>query len=165
MNELKTKIDKIVSSGKCMGLLMLKNALKVSELEVLQNLDERETLILGNAFFDKVWEFLTTFKKLTLFLEKEGNIFEIDTRIGSGKDGMGYFNLFEKGCLNGHLVKDSVSHIALLKLPFMHLTSYQVVFLGKDGNSIFSLYLGREKHQHDESEIEKFMSFILNNKD
>ena len=165
MNELKTKIDEIVSSGKCMGLLMLKNALKVSELEVLQNLDERGTLILGNAFFDKVWEFLTTFKKLTLFLEKEGNIFEIDTRIGSGKDGMGYFNLFEKGCLNGHLVKDSVSHIALLKLPFMHLTSYQVVFLGKDGNSIFSLYLGREKHQHDESEIEKFMSFILNNKD
>ena len=165
MNELKTKIDEIVSSGKCMGLLMLKNALKVSEHEVLQNLDERETLILGNAFFDKVWEFLTTFKKLTLFLEKEGNIFEIDTRIGSGKDGMGYFNLFEKGCLNGHLVKDSVSHIALLKLPFMHLTSYQVVFLGKDGNSIFSLYLGREKHQHDESEIEKFMSFILNNKD
>lgn len=165
MNELKTKIDEIVSSGKCMGLLMLKNALKVSELEVLQNLDERETLILGNAFFDKVWEFLTTFKKLTLFLEKEGNIFEIDTRIGSGKDGMGYFNLFEKGCLNGHLVKDSVSHISLLKLPFMHLTSYQVVFLGKDGNSIFSLYLGRENHQHDESEIEKFMSFILNNKD
>lgn len=165
MNELKTKIDEIVSSGKCMGLLMLKNALKVSELEVLQNLDERKTLILGNAFFDKVWEFLTTFKRLTLFLEKEGNIFEIDTRIGSGKDGMGYFNLFEKGCLNGHLVKDSVSHIALLKLPFMHLTSYQVVFLGKDGNSIFSLYLGRENHQHDESEIEKFMSFILNNKD
>lgn len=165
MNELKTKIDEIVSSGKCMGLLMLKNALKVSELEVLQNLDEKKTLILGIAYFDKVWEFLTTFKKLTLFLEKEGNIFEIDTRIGSGKDGMGYFNLFEKGCLNGHFVKDSVSHIALLKLPFMHLTSYQVVFLGKDGNSIFSLYLGRENHQHDESEIEKFMSFILNNKD
>lgn len=165
MNELKTKIDEIVSSDKCMGLLMLKNALKVSELEVLQNLDEKKTLILGIAYFDKVWEFLTTFKKLTLFLEKEGNIFEIDTRIGSGKDGMGYFNLFEKGCLNGHLVKDSVSHISLLKLPFMHLTSYQVVFLGKDGNSIFSLYLGRENHQHDESEIEKFMSFILNNKD
>lgn len=165
MNELKTKIDEIVSSGKCMGLMMLKNTLKTSELEVLQNLDEKETLILGNASFDKVWEFLTTFKKLTLFLEKAGNIFEIDTRIGSGKEGMCYFNLFEKGCLNGHLVKDSVSHIAFLKLPFMHLTSYQVVFLGKDGNSIFSLYLGRENHQHDESEIEQFMSFILNNKD
>lgn len=165
MNELKAKIDEIVSSGKCMGLLMLKNALKVSELEVLENLDEKETLILGNGSFDKVWEFLTSFKKLTLFLEKVGNIFEIETRIGSGKEGMGYFNLFEKGCLNGHLVKDSVSHIALLKLPFMHLTSYQVVFLGKEGNSIFSLYLGRENHQHDESEIEKFMSFILNNKD
>lgn len=108
---------------------------------------------------------LTTFKKLTLFLEKAVNIFEIDTRIGPGKEEMGYFNLFEKGCLNGHLVKDSVSHIAFLKLPFMHLTSYQVVFLGKDGNSIFSLYLGRENHQHDESEIEQFMSFILNNKE
>lgn len=42
----------------------------------------------------------------------------MDTRIGPGKEGMGYFNLFEKGCLNGHLVKDSVSHIAFLKLPF-----------------------------------------------
>lgn len=49
MNELKTKIDEIVSSGKCMGLMMLKNTLKTSELEVLQNLDEKETLILGNA--------------------------------------------------------------------------------------------------------------------
>lgn len=28
-----------------------------SELEVLQNFDEKETLILGNASFDKVWEF------------------------------------------------------------------------------------------------------------
>ena len=56
MNELKTKIEEIVSSGKCMGLMMLKNTLKTSELEVLQNLDEKETLILGNASFDKVWE-------------------------------------------------------------------------------------------------------------
>lgn len=37
--------------------MMLKNTLKTSELEVLQNLDEKETLILGNASFDKVWEF------------------------------------------------------------------------------------------------------------
>lgn len=164
MNELKTGIDKIVSSGKCMGLMMLKNALKTTELEVLKNLDEKETLILDNSSFDRVWEFLTTFKKLTLFLEKEGNIFEIETRIGSGKEGMGYFNLFEKGCLNGHLLKESVASIALLKLPFMHLTSYQFVFLGKDGNSIFSLYLARENHQHDEKEVESFMNFISVNK-
>ena len=45
----------------------------------------------------------------------------------------------------------------------MHLTSYQIVFLGKDGNSIFSLYLGRENHKHDVSEVERFMSFILDN--
>ena len=57
MNKLKTKIEEIVSSGKCMELMMLKNTLKTSELEVLQNLDEKETLILGNASFDKVWEF------------------------------------------------------------------------------------------------------------
>lgn len=57
MNELKTKIEEIVSSGKCMELMMLKNTLKTRELEVLQNLDEKETLILGNASFDKVWEF------------------------------------------------------------------------------------------------------------
>ncbi len=36
MNELKTKIEEIVSSGKCMELMMLKNTLKTSELEVLQ---------------------------------------------------------------------------------------------------------------------------------
>lgn len=57
MNELKTKIEEIVSSGKCMELMMLKNTLKTSELEILQNLDEKENLILGNASFDKVWEF------------------------------------------------------------------------------------------------------------
>lgn len=163
MNELQIKLEEILSSGKCMGLMMLKNALNTTELEVLQNLNQKETLILDNGAFDKVWDFLTGFKKLTLFLEKAGNIFEIDTKIGPGKEGMGYFNLFEKGCLNGHLVKESVSHIGLLKLPFMHLTSYQVVFLGKDGNSIFSLYLGRENHKHDESEVERFMSFILDN--
>lgn len=41
MNELKTKIEEIVSSGKCMELMMLKNTLKTSELKYYKILMKR----------------------------------------------------------------------------------------------------------------------------
>lgn len=160
MSDLKNKVQQIVNSGKCMGLMMLKNELKISELEVINNLEEKDKIVLNSTYFDKVWEFLTSFDKLTLFIEKEGNIFEINTKVGPGKEGMGYFNLFAKDCLNGHLVKNSVSNIALIKLPFLHLVSYQITFLNAQGNSIYNFYLARYEHKHLLSDIEKFEMFV-----
>lgn len=160
MNNLKQQIDEIISQGKCMGLSMLKNTLKVSELEICRALDKKDCTLFDGADFDKVWNFLCGFEKLTFFIEKEGNIFELGVRVAPGRDGMGYFNLFGSGSLNGHLKKDSVSKIALLKLPFMHLVSYQIAFIGKDGNSLYNFYLSRTEHKHNEQDLKAFDDFL-----
>ncbi len=161
MNSVKEKIDEIITSGKCMGLSMLSHTLNLSELDVCRELDKKDCSILDKSAFDKVWNFLCSFDALTFFIEKGGNIFEQRVKLCPGKDSMGYFNLFEKGCLNGHLKKESISKIALLKLPFMHLTSYQIAFIGEDGNSLYNFYLPRYNHQHQKSDLVKFENFVV----
>ncbi|MGN0901846.1 MAG: ChuX/HutX family heme-like substrate-binding protein [Succinivibrio sp.] len=154
------KVKELLNSGKSMGLMMVARNASCSELEAASVLDETDRLILDGSEFDRVYEFLKGFRSLTFFVEKGGNIFENTIKLGNGKDGMGYFNLFDSGCLNGHLLKSSVHKIALLKIPFMHLTSYQTVFFDKDGNSLYSFYLSRENHRHDEAEVLRFTGFM-----
>lgn len=160
MENLKQKIDEIVATGKCMGLSMLKNTLNVSELEICRALDKKDCTLLEGSEFDRVWDFLCRFEKLTFFIEKEGNIFELGVSVAPGREGMGYFNLFGAGSLNGHLKKESVCKIALLKLPFMHLVSYQIAFIGKDGNAIYNFYLSRYEHKHREQDLKTFDDFL-----
>ncbi|MGN1281451.1 MAG: ChuX/HutX family heme-like substrate-binding protein [Succinivibrio sp.] len=158
--EIKEKVKEILNSGKSMGLMMVAKSAECSELEACMALDENDRLILDGSEFDRAYEFLKGFSSLTFFIEKGGNIFENRIKLGNGKEGMGYFNLFDEGCLNGHLLKSSVAKIALLKIPFMHLTSYQSVFFDKEGNSLYSFYLSRTNHKHDEAEVDRFMSFM-----
>lgn len=158
--KIKEKVAEILNSGKSMGLMMVARSAGCTELEAAESLKDEDKLILDGSEFDRVYSFLQGFNDLTFFIEKGGNIFENRVKLGNGKEGMGYFNLFDEGCLNGHLKKSSVYKIALLKIPFMNLTSYQTVFFDKDGNSLYSFYLSRTNHKHDEAEVQIFTQFL-----
>lgn len=163
MGNLTEKIYEAFDSKKCKGLLMLSQEFNETELNIVKHLKPCCARLLGSESFDKVWEFLTTFEKLTFFIEKSGCIFEPSVVVAQGKDSNGYFNLFTEGTLHGHLKKENITNIALLNIPFMNLKSYQVAFFDKDGNTIFSLYLGRFNHKHREEDINRFMDFFNNN--
>lgn len=162
MDNLTEKIYEAFDSEKSKGILMLSKEFNETELNIVKHLKPCCARLLDSNSFDEVWKFLTTFEKLTFFIEKSGCIFEPSVKVALGKDGNGYFNLFKEGTLNGHLKKENITNIALLNIPFMHLKSYQVAFFNKDGSSIFSLFLGRFNHKHKDEDIQKFMEFFNN---
>lgn len=85
--------------------------------------------------------------ELTFFIGKDGNIFEIKLEVSPGKSAHGYFNLFAHGKLNGHLRPETVAHIALLKIPFLHLQSRQIAFVNAEGQVMYSFYLTRDDNK------------------
>ncbi len=163
MNEisLKHQIKALIESGKSMGLSMLASTCHKSELEVIKVLPKGMGYIFDSTCFDRVWQILTQIDTLTFFIESSGNIFEIKTKVGPGRDGFGYFNLFGQDRLNGHLCRESVSFIAFLKIPFMQLESRQVAFLNADGKVMYSFYLPRKDKKIDENADALFNAFIL----
>lgn len=159
-NSLDKQVKALIEGGKSMGLTMLSNVCKKSELEVIKALPGGMGTLFDGSHFDKVWKFLTEIDTVTFFIESSGNIFEMKTKVTAGRDGFGYFNLFGKGCLNGHIRKESVSAIAFLKIPFMQLESRQIAFLNADGKVMFSFYLPREGQQIEAKVETLFNSFI-----
>lgn len=163
MNEtsLKQQVRILIESGRSMGLTMLANACQKSELEVIKALPEEMGKLFDGSCFDRAWQMLTEMEALTFFIESSGNIFEIKTKVGPGRDGFGYFNLFGQDRLNGHLRKESVGFIAFLKIPFMQLESRQIAFLNADGKVMYSFYLPRQDKKIDEKAEGLFNAFIL----
>lgn len=157
---LEKQLANLLESGKCMGLYMLSNTCKASELEIIKALPQGMAYLYENKDFDNVWKFLCSIDSLTFFIETSGNIFEIKTKVGEGREGFGYFNLFGSDRLNGHLTKSSVSTIAFLKIPFMHLESRQIAFLNKDGKVMYSFYLPREQQQIEPKAEQAFNDFV-----
>lgn len=160
----KQQLKGMIDSGKSMGLTMLANVCKKTELEVIKALPDGMGTLVPGTDFDKVWKFLTEIDVLTFFIESSGNIFEMKLKVAPGRDGFGYFNLFGKNCLNGHIRKESVSSIAFLKIPFMQLESRQVAFLNADGKVMFSFYLPREG-QKIEAKAEALFNAFLEHKE
>ena len=160
---LQQQLKELIAGGKCMGLQMLSGVCRKSELEVIKALPEGMGTLFDSSYFDKVWQMLTEIDTLTFFIESSGNIFEIKTKVAPGREGFGYFNLFGKNCLNGHLRKETVSYIAFLKIPFMQLESRQVAFINADGKVMYSFYLPREGQKIESKAEDLFNAFIAVN--
>lgn len=144
MSDLAEKVNAVITGGRCMGLSMLSASLQVSDREIIAALPEGMGRVFPGSAFPQVWQLLCGMGELTFFVEKNGNIFEIKTTVAAGKEAFGYFNLMQKGSLNGHLQPATVHEIAFLKIPFMQLESRQIAFLDQDGRVLYSFYLGRE---------------------
>lgn len=144
MSDLAEKVNAVITGGRCMGLSMLSASLQVSDREIIAALPEGMGRVFPGSAFQAVWQLLCGMGELTFFLEKGGNIFEIKTAVGPGKESFGYFNLMQKGTLNGHLQPQSIHEIAFLKIPFMQMESRQIAFLDQEGRVLYSFYLGRE---------------------
>ena len=153
---LQQQLKEVIAGGKCMRLQMLSGVCRKSELEVIKALPEGMGTLFDSSYFDKVWQMLIEIDTLTFFIE-------IKTKVAPGREGFGYFNLFGKNCLNGHLRKETVSYIAFLKIPFMQLESRQVAFINADGKVMFSFYLPREGQKIESKAEDLFNAFIAVN--
>jgi putative heme utilization carrier protein HutX len=98
---------------------------------------------------------------VTTIIHSHGSIFEVKATFPKGKLAHGYYNLMGKeGQLDGHLRLDLITDIALVSKPFRGAESHYFGFFTQQGDSMFKIYLGRDKkRQLFPEQIEQFKQF------
>ncbi|SQD80062.1 heme utilization cystosolic carrier protein HutX [Moritella yayanosii] len=121
--------------------------LNCSELEVIQTLPEQEVNMLPVEHAQGLLTDIADWGKVTCIIEVSGFVFEVKAPFPKGKNAYGYYNLLhDSDGLQGHLKLDNLSVIALLTRKVRGKLSYYVQFFDHKGNSVFKIYLGRDKN-------------------
>lgn len=136
--------------------------LGVTDLEAAELLPEANCTFVKDDIterFTEIWAELASWEKITLFIQHEGSIFEIQGQLHEGKIAQGYYNILAKSAkIGGHMKYDVFSAVAFTTFPFMGRESLAVQFFTKEGKTAFSVFVGRENHQLVESVKEKFIA-------
>jgi putative heme utilization carrier protein HutX len=134
----------------------------VSELKVVAAMSKEQACFLPLDQKDELLASLPSWGNMTTIIAVSGSIFEFKGSFPAGKYAHGYYNLYTKGDgLHGHLLMDSISHIALISRPFRGQESYSINFFGAQGEMVFKVYLGRDKQRVlIASQVEQFKAFI-----
>ncbi|MEE1341038.1 MAG: ChuX/HutX family heme-like substrate-binding protein, partial [Succinivibrionaceae bacterium] len=83
----------------------------------------------------------------------------LKSKLSSGKDGMGYYNIFASNdcALGGHINASNIKFIGFLELPFIKFKTANVTFFTEDGEEMFSVSVGRNaKHELLEEDLAIF---------
>lgn len=156
MNE---KIQELMNAKRPVTLGLIAKEIGCTDLKAAQMLGSEHCVFARNIeVFDDLWEAMSTWEKVTLFILHEGHVFEIASKLSAGKRGMGYYNILSKDAVvGGHINADALGAIAFISMPFMGRESHYVAFFGKDEKLHFCVYVGRENHQLIESVKKGFM--------
>ncbi|EDM69133.1 MAG: heme utilization cystosolic carrier protein HutX [Moritella sp.] len=120
--------------------------LNCSELEVIQALPEQEVNMLPAEQAQRLLTDIADWGNVTCIIEVSGFVFEVKAPLPKGKNAYGYYNLsHDSDGLQGHLKLDNLSAMALLTRKVRGKLSYYVQFFDHKGNSVFKIYLGRDK--------------------
>ncbi|MGI9280455.1 MAG: heme utilization cystosolic carrier protein HutX [Endozoicomonas sp.] len=132
--------------------------LSVSELEVVSNLPENMVTLLDGSLFEKLTEEFRSWGELLTVIDVDGHIFELSGPFPKGGMKFGYYNMSDKNTpLKGHLKLDGYSKIALVSKPFHGVDTKSVQFFSHSGNTVFKLYIRRNKDKSFVAEqLEKF---------
>ena len=99
--------------------------LGVTDLEAAELLPEANcTFVKGDITerFTEISAELASWEKITLFIQHEGSIFEIQGQLHEGKIAQGYYNILAKSAkIGGHMKYDVFSAVAFTTFPFMEL--------------------------------------------
>jgi len=144
-------------------------ALNCTELQVIQALPEQEVNMLPAEQAQYLLTDIAGWGKVTCIIEVSGFVFEVKAPLPKGKNAYGYYNLsHDSDGLQGHLKLDNLSAIALLNRKVRGKLSYYVQFFDLSGNSVFKIYLGRDKDgQVNPAQITRFnaLSALTMNED
>lgn len=149
--EESAKIAELMQAPFPVTVSSIAKALNCDELTAARKMPESSVrFVTGDVVekFDDLWAELASWEKVTLFLIHAGHVFEISTKLSTGKRAQGYYNILAKDAVvGGHIRYEEFSACAFMTMPFMGRESHSVQFFAKDGSVAFSVYVGRENHQ------------------
>ncbi len=145
------KIRELLAARHPVTLTSIAAALGMSALEAARRLPAELVGLVDLTDperFDAFWAALAEWKKVTLIVQKDGHVFEIEGRLSCGKRAQGYYNILGKDSpIGGHIAFGEIAAAVFTAIPFMGRDSYAVQFMNRAGAVSFSVYVGREAHK------------------
>lgn len=149
MNELKQKIHELTSNNKDYTIAQIAKELDLKEAEVLLNLPKEMASVTDGSNFDEIIKDIENWGEVLVLKVTPSFVFEIKTKISSGTYGHGFYNFSHDAPLSGHLKADDIKHIVFLSAKIMMgMLSHSVLFLDKNGDDIFKIYVARDKQRN-----------------
>ena len=156
---LKESIKKLMEEKEDITTVELAKVLKVSEYEVLQNMDEKYAKAVGAKHFDTIIEDISTWGKILMIKITNSFVIEIKDNMPTGTYGHGYYNFNSPSSISGHLKVDDIDKIIFVTKKHRGMLSHSVVFYDAKGEHIFKVFVARDENkQLLPKQVEKFMN-------
>jgi len=144
--DMRQEVRDAVAANPNVMLDRLSADLGIPEAAVAGLLDDDMCRSLPAAAFERIWETMTQWEKVTFVVATPAAIIEVKGPLPRGTFGHGFFNIGEnRHPLGGHIRVDDLGIICLVSKPFMGLESHSVRFYSKTGGCVFAVYVGRSK--------------------
>lgn len=116
-----------------------------------------DAVMTDGSQFDTVWQEVLTWAEITFLVHTPDIIAEFSGELPAGKYGAGYFNLQHKQAFGGHIRAENCAHIAFVERSFMHMATAGIIFLNRQGEAMFKIFVGRdEQRQLKAQQLDKF---------
>ncbi len=146
--DLKQQIAQEIEKDENFTVAKLAKTLEVRELDILLNLPSEVATFAEGGEFDSIIEDLEKWGEVLIVKNTPNFILEIRSKITKGSYQRGYYNFDHDAPLSGHLKADAIDKIVFLSAKVvMGMLSHSVIFLDKDGNDIFKVYVARDANR------------------
>ena len=144
--KIKNIITEIIDEDPSKNTSVIAKELSIPELTVVQSLPEKMVSLVGPEYFDAITEEIDKWGELTIIVQTDSVIFEVKSALPRGSYAKGYYNIMgHKAPAGGHFRIDHLNAIAFVDKPFMGVRTLSIQFYNLAGNSMFKVFLGRNK--------------------
>lgn len=146
---LKEKVANLFQNNEKMSVLEAAKELKVSEFDILINMNEDVCKAVSSSKFDEIMQDIQNWGEVLFIKNTPSFVIEIKTNIPSGKYGHGFYNFdMKESNFGGHLKVDDIDKILFVSTKFMSMLGHSVQFYDKNGENIFKIYVARDKKRN-----------------
>ncbi len=156
---LKQQIQDHIKQNDNWTVAKVAKALEIKDIDVLLNLPNEVASVANGDKFDEIIKDIENWGEVLVVKNTPNFIMEIKTKISSGSYQRGYYNFTHDAPLSGHLKADAIDKIIFLSAKaVMGMLSHCVLFLDKDGQDIFKIYVSRdEKRDFIKPQLEAYL--------
>ncbi len=157
--DLKQKVADFISENENWTVAKVAKELEVKDIDVLLNLPSEVASVAEGDKFDEIIKEIESWGEVLIVKNTPNFIMEIKSKISSGSYQRGYYNFSHDAPLSGHLKADAIDKIIFLSAKaVMGMLSHCVLFMDKDGNDIFKIYVARdEKREFIKEQLEAYL--------
>ncbi len=162
--DLKKQIQEHIEQNDNWTVAKVAKALEIKDIDVLLNLPSEVASVANGDKFDEIIKDIEGWGEVLIVKNTPNFIMEIKSKISSGSYQRGYYNFTHDAPLSGHLKADAIDKIVFLSAKaVMGMLSHCVLFLDKDGQDIFKIYVARdEKRDFIKSQLEAYLKLKEN---